>query len=176
MPPRRKGTLDLNTPVSAQTLADLVGLNRVQIFNLVRDGTLPPLEDSVMPLAKAVQAYVQHCRGERKKHSQTTQRAGLLEEQTRKLRLDNDVKEGTLCDTENVFDLTKVFVGTVQSELANWSARVSKDPTMRAAVEKEVVQSLERIKTAVMKATEEIFADDPVEDAEEETDEEPLED
>lgn len=176
MPPRRKGTLDLETPVTAQTFGELVGLNRISVFNLCRDGTLPALENSVMPLGAAMKAYVQHCKGERKKHSQTNQRAGLLEEQTRKLRLDNDLKEGTLCDTEHLFNSMKTFVGLVQSEMANWSARASKDPAVRAAIEKEVVQSLERIKVGCIKAVEDIFADEAVEDADESDDEESSED
>lgn len=165
-----KKTVDMELGVTVAEAAELLAVTHAHVHNMSKDGTIPPIENGRLPLKKTVNAYVQHCRGERKKNTVAGNRTGLIEEQTRKLKLENDAKEGLICDTDSVVDLSKTFVGAVQSELANWPARVTRDPSLRASLEKEVAASMSRIKDSVIKATNEIFA------SSDETEDEPIED
>lgn len=154
--------LDPNRPTPIDEAAGLLGITRQRLAQIQKSGHIPP--GTTLPLCHWVRGHAESLKRQGRPGSDV--KTALVEEQTRRLRLENDTTEGNLVDMELVIDLTKIWAGAVQSELANWSARITRDPKLRAQIDDQADQSLRRIGATVEKASAELFG--PLDDGDDE--------
>lgn len=86
-------------------------------------------------LKKSVQGYVRFIRETEVAAATTPERGGLDAERTRKLRLENDEREGRLVDTGLALNAVDAIAGMIRTDLAGLPARISEDVTIRRRAE-----------------------------------------
>lgn len=133
---------ELPLETTTEEVAKVCGVSVHQIWSYQRDGVCPRGKSKGRsPLHATVQGIIKHNQSLARAKGRGDAKGALVEEQTRKLKLENDVKEGLLVDMALAVEAVKTLAGVVQSELANWPARMTRNNP-----EMEVAASLDRIR------------------------------
>lgn len=135
--------LILGTPA----LAALIGVTPRRVQQLAQEGVLDSEAHGTWDATKAVPAYIAHRLAQ--ETARTAQRTGGAAERhvaakARAVELRTAREEGVLCDTTEAVAMVEEVVGTIRAGFGGLAARVTRDLTLRAVIEGEVDNTLDR--------------------------------
>lgn len=138
--------------ISTTDLAGLFSVSPQRVRDLAREGIIPRASSNggnrgggLYPFGESVRGYLAFVN----RTPKTAGKDALIAEQTRKLRLENDTREAEICDTVAVIALADAMIGAVESEVADFPKRATKDRELRARLEREIDASVARIKVGM---------------------------
>lgn len=162
MPPE---PLILGTPA----LAAVIGVTPRRVQQLAAEGVLESEAHGSWDANKAVPAYIAHRLAQ--ETARTAQRTGGAAERhvaakARAVELRTARDEGVLCDTTEAVAMVEEVVGTIRSGFGGLAARVTRDLSLRAVIEGEVDNTLDRAAALLASRAAELRkGSDPVVDA-----------
>src|SRR3989442_1116817 len=109
--------------VSQGEFAKLLGVSKAHISKLVSDGWLRPVEGRRLDPGQAMRGYVEHLRVGRYAQRVADRRTKLIEQQERRLKLQNDVEAGLLMPVEEHEEAVKAILGSLAVSLNGFGAR-----------------------------------------------------
>lgn len=112
--------------VSAAEFARFLGVSRAHISKLLKNGVLKPLPGRGFDLATAVRGYIAYLKAGIASARVANQRAGYLLEQARRLRIQNDMREGKLMLIGDHDAVLMVVLNTVRQGALNLPGRCAK--------------------------------------------------
>lgn len=124
--------------VSGQMLGIMLGLTTRRITQLVSEGWIRKSARNSITLKDGVQGYIAFLEDRHNKTKASTTDDELRAERARKLRLENDHREGQLIEMEEALHSIDVGFGAVRVGLAAVPARVTRDLALRQTIEDEI--------------------------------------
>jgi phage terminase Nu1 subunit (DNA packaging protein) len=137
-------SFDAHTTLNSEQLGAVLGLTGRRVQQLETESIFPNVgngRNKRFILSESVQSFVEFVKKSEIARLEATQDPDKLSfeaERTRKLRLENDLKENLLVETPDAIAAVDVIVGMLRTDLSAIPARVSDDVALRRLVENEI--------------------------------------
>lgn len=112
--------------VGTALLAELLGISTTTVRNLKGRGVLVEVDPGKYDLAVSIRSYVQHVSG-RTRGTMSEARQRVVEEQHRKLKLANDVKDRSLLPAEGVNAAVDAMAQTFRVQVEGLPGRMASE-------------------------------------------------
>lgn len=134
---------------------------------MIADQFIPRAKPGRVKLGEAVKGYARALKAQPGGTNADAQR-DLARRRAEKIEIEIAKEKGELVDLSICIALQQMLAGAIVSELSNWSARVSRDDKVRAAIDREVAASLDRIRKVAETGAAELLnvADDDADEVE----------
>jgi phage terminase Nu1 subunit (DNA packaging protein) len=149
--------MDLDALLTTDEAGDLLGLTGRRILQLIQDGYVARAQRGRVKLRDLVRGYGKSLKAGAEGGTNADAQAALARKRAEMLEIEIAKKRNELVDVDLCISLQQMLAGAVVAELANWSSRVTKDAALRAAIDREVSASLDRIRQTAERGASELF-------------------
>lgn len=129
---------------SAQACGTHLDLSRVRIVQLVDEGALPRNKDGSFDLDACRVAYIRYLRSEDRRGAKSATASRVQEARAKEIELRTAREEARLIPLDDVSAAIADILGTYRSELSGVPAAASRDLAVRAEIEKQLNDAIER--------------------------------
>lgn len=119
---------------SAAEMADLLGLGVRHVFQMAKDGVLPPLKGGKMDMKQGVRAYLKRIREENRLLTKTEAGRANLEAKTRMLKLQFAERCRELIPMDDSLQIVTELVAHFVLGLDSLPSRLTRDPGERQRI------------------------------------------
>jgi phage terminase Nu1 subunit (DNA packaging protein) len=125
--------------ITAAELADLLGISRARVTQLVAAGVLARADRKLFRAGAAVRAYIENLRGDARRTTQSVAETRVREARAREIEIRTAEREHRLVDTEETLHFIDIMFGKFVVALSGVPARVGRnDLELRRRVEVEI--------------------------------------
>lgn len=153
--------------VSQAQIAQHLDVSQPRVAQFVGEGVFKPLPNRKLDLDACRLAYIRWLRDETRKSSQSVAAARVQDARARAIELRTGREEGRLVPLEGVQAVVADILGTYRYELTGVAAAATRDLSVRAAIQQNLDDAIDRCRIKFEKADRDLVAGrDPLGDDE----------
>lgn len=163
--PKSKRSAGKSPGASQAQVAAHLDISQPRVAQFVGEGVFKPLPSRKLDLDTCRLAYIRWLRDETRRSTQSAAATRVQDARAKEIELRTAREEGRLWDAEETSAVIQDILGTYRSELEGVAAGSTRDLSIRAAIQQQIDDAMDRCRARFERAERDLAAGrDPLED------------